>query len=282
MPELPEVEIHARNLRRWLQGKQIAGLTVTDPLLAEGQDPGQWAAALEGRRVLEVRREAKYLLADLEGGHTLVAHLRMTGRFVHDPYVTGNYHKFTRLILRLGEGDQVRFEDRRRFGRLWVTETGAVQELAELRELGPDALLAPTPFERLWTITQRSRRSIKALLMDQRVIGGIGNICAIEILYRAGIAPETPAAELSEEQVRRIAQITPEFLEWAIATQSRRELIYIGEKGSENIFTIYRRAGEPCPSCGSRIVRTVVGGRGTYHCPGCQPGSGEPAGLPPD
>jgi formamidopyrimidine-DNA glycosylase len=275
MPELPEVEIHSRNLRQWLQGKRIAGYTVTDPLLVEGQDTSHWSEALCNRTVLQVRREAKYLLVDLEGGHTLVAHLRMTGRFVRDTYVAGEVHKFTRLILRLLEGDQVRFEDRRRFGRVWVAPTDTLHELPELAGLGPDALLAPTSFERLRDLTQASRRSIKTLLMDQHVIGGIGNICAIEILHQAGIAPETPALALTDEQVRKIAQLTPEFLEWAIATQSRRDLIYIGEKGSENVFGIYRRAGEACPRCGTTIVRTRVGGRGTYHCPTCQPGSGE-------
>lgn len=271
MPELPEVEVHARNLRRWLQGKRIVGYTVTDPLLVEGQDTSHWPDVLCERTVLQVRREAKYLLIDLEGEHTLVAHLRMTGRFVHDTYVTDTVHKFTRFLLRLRDGDQVRFEDRRRFGRVWITRTEAVKELAELAELGPDALLAPTSFERLRELTSASRRSIKTLLLDQRLIGGIGNICAIEILYQAGIAPGTPAADLTDEQVREIARITPEFLEWAISTQSRRDLIYLGEKGAENIFSIYRRAGDACPRCGALIVRTLVGGRGTYHCPTCQP-----------
>jgi len=274
MPELPEVEIHTRNLRQWLEGKRIADYTVTDPLLVENQDTSHWPAALRQRLVLQVRREAKYLLIDLDSDHTLVAHLRMTGRFVHDPYVAGEPHKFTRLILRLGDGDQVRFEDRRRFGRVWIARTDSLHELPELSGLGPDALLAPTSFERLRELTRATRRSIKTLLMDQHVIGGIGNICAIEILYRAGIAPETPAATLTDEQVRKIAQLTPEFLEWAIAMQSRRELIYIGEKGSENVFSIYRRAGDACPRCSTTIVRSVVGGRGTYHCPTCQPGAG--------
>jgi len=271
MPELPEVEIHSRNLRKWLHGKRITGYTVTDPLLVDGQDTSHWPAALCNRGVLGVRREAKYLLVDLEGEHTLVAHLRMTGRFVHDAYVAGENHKFTRLTLRLAEGNQVRFEDRRRFGRIWISPTEALRELPELAGLGPDALLAPASFDRLRQLTAATRRSIKTLLMDQHVIGGIGNICAIEILYRAGIAPDTPSSALTDDQVRDITRIIPEFLEWAIGTQSRRELIYIGEKGSENVFTIYRRAGEPCPQCNTAIVRTVVGGRGTYHCPNCQP-----------
>src|SRR3954451_3049929 len=106
--------------------------------------------------------------------------------------------------------------------------------------------------------------------MDQRLIGGLGNICAIEILYRAGVSPDVPAGELTSEELARIAEGTPPYLRWAIDRQSRRELIYRGEPGAENVFSIYRRAGEPCPRCSTPIRRTVLAGRGTYSCPGCQ------------
>jgi formamidopyrimidine-DNA glycosylase len=243
---------------------------VLDPLLVEGRDVSGWGAALHGKAVLSVRRDAKYLLMGVEDGSTLVAHLRMTGRFVRDAYVAGDAVKPTRFLLDLDDGSRVRFEDLRRFGRIWVTSADTVRELPELVGLGPDALLEPSSYERLREITSGSGRSIKTLLMDQRVIGGIGNICAIEILYRARVAPDTPARELTDAQVREIARITPEYLRWAIEAQSRRELIYLGEKGAENVFTIYRREGTPCPECGSPIVRTVTSGRGTYSCPGCQ------------
>lgn len=270
MPELPEVEIHARNLRRWLTGRRIAGYEVLDPLLTAEQDTAHWERALAGKQVLGVDREAKYLLVRLEDENTLAAHLRMTGRFVYDSYAAGPAPRFTRFTLRLDQGDQIRFEDRRRFGRVWIVDTDAVRRLPELTDLGPDALTQALSAERLREITSGTRRSIKALLMDQRVVGGIGNICAVEILYRAGIAPETPSCGLSDAQVALVARLIPEFLEWAIETQSRRELLYIGEKGSENVFTIYRRAGTPCPRCETPIVRTVVAGRGTYSCPTCQ------------
>lgn len=274
MPELPEVEIHARNLRRWLAGRRINSYEVRDPLLIRDQETAHWPIALQGAGVEGVDRLAKYLLVRLTGGNTLVAHLRMTGRFVYDSYAAGEPHRFTRLVLRLEGGDQVRFEDRRRFGRIWIAPNEEVSRLPELAELGPDALLQPLSAARLREVTAATRRSIKGVLMDQRLVGGIGNICAVEILYRAGIAPATPACELSDEQVARVARLIPEFLEWAIEAQSRRELLYIGEKGAENIFTIYRRAGEPCPRCETPILRSVVAGRGTYSCPSCQPEAG--------
>jgi formamidopyrimidine-DNA glycosylase len=271
MPELPEVEIHARNLDAWLKGREIRRFEVLDPLLVRDQDISAWPEAVVGKAVSGARRLAKYLLIDLEGEHTLVAHLRMTGRFVRDGYVTGSAPKPTRFLLDLDDGSRIRFEDRRRFGRIWVTAAGREHELPELSGMGPDALREPMSAERLAEITGRSGRSIKTLLMDQRVIGGIGNICAIEILYRAGIAPDTPSRDLRREQVEAIARIMPEYLAWAIDVQSRRELIYLGEKGAENVFSIYRREGTPCPRCGGAIVRTVTSGRGTYSCSTCQP-----------
>lgn len=270
MPELPEVEIHARNLRNWMVRRRITAYAILDPMLRADPGPADWDEAVVGRQVLDVRRLAKYLLIDLEGEHTLVGHLRMTGRFVRDTYVAGDPEKPTRLTWTLDDGARIRFEDRRRFGRVWAVRTEAIRTLPELVEMGPDALLEPTGYEQLREATSRSRRSIKTLLMDQHIIGGLGNICVIEILFQAGVAPDRPADSLTDEEVHKIVELTPPFLEWAIAVQGRRELIYLGEKGAENVFSIYRRAGTPCPKCETPILFTQVGGRGTYHCPTCQ------------
>jgi formamidopyrimidine-DNA glycosylase len=269
MPELPEVELAARSLRQWLVGRRLTALTVLDPKLAGPEEAKRWAAALVGQEAEAVERRAKYLLVRFTGGHTLVAHLRMTGRFVHYPYVTPP-PKAERLRLLLDDGTAVGFQDARRFGRIAVHPTLSVDNLPELASLGPDALLEPTSAPRLAGLAGGTRRSIKALLMDQRGIGGLGNICVIEILYRAGIPPDTPAGDLTETELARIAAATPPYLEWAIDRQSRRELRYLGEPGAENVFSIYRRAGEPCPACGTPILRTVIAGRGAFHCPTCQ------------
>ena len=270
MPELPEVEIHARKLREWLVGKRITGCEVLDHRLFVGGEASVWDAVVAGRKVEAVRRQAKYLLIDLEGESALVIHLRMTGKLVLDRYVAAPPGKFTRFTLQVEDGCRVRFEDFRRFGRTWVLPDRHGELPTELAALGPDALLEPTSAERLTALVRGSRRSIKALLMDQRLIGGLGNICAIEILYRAGIAPDTPAGLLNDEQIVRIAGIIPPYLEWAIEAQCHGELIYLGEPGAENVFSIYARAGEPCAKCGEVIRRSVIAGRGTYFCPGCQ------------
>ena len=284
MPELPEVEIHARYLREWLAGKSITGYTVHDRKLLDGADLTLWNAALRGCRVLTVRRTAKYLLIDLTDAPdddtprwTLVVHLRMTGKLVYDAYVAEEPSRWTRLSLHLAEGDspagRLRFEDIRRFGRVWVTSADRVQELPELASLGPDALLEPTSAERLQALCAGVRRPIKVLLMDQTALGGLGNICAIEVLHRVGVSPALPACQVPEDRLAAIARTIPEYLQWAIAAQERRKLIYLGEPGAVNVFGIYARAGEPCPRCGEAIIRTVLGGRGTFHCPTCQPSS---------
>jgi formamidopyrimidine-DNA glycosylase len=270
MPELPEVELAARSLREWLIGRRVTMVESFDRKLAEPGEAARWAALLVGQACEAVERRAKYLLAHFTGGHTLVAHLRMTGRFVHYPYVTSP-PKSERLRLTLDDGTAIGFQDSRRFGRIAVHPTSSLQEVPELAALGPDALLEPTSAERLADLTRGRQQSIKSLLMDQRRIGGLGNICAIEILYRAGIPPHTPAGALTETELARIAATTPPYLQWAIERQSRRELLYIGEPGAENVFAIYRHAGEPCPACGTPILRTVIAGRGTFHCPTCQP-----------
>jgi formamidopyrimidine-DNA glycosylase len=270
MPELSEVELAARSLREWLIGRRVEALAVLDGKLASPPEAERWSAVLCGQACEAVERRAKYLLAHFSNGHTLLAHLRMTGRFVHHTYVTPP-PKSERFRLLLDDGAAVGFQDSRRFGRIAVHPTPAVDDLPELASLGPDALAEPTSAQRLARLAREKERSIKALLMDQRLIGGLGNICAIEILYRAGIPPDASAGDLTEDELARIAAVTLPYLEWAIDRQSRRELLYIGEPGAENVFSIYRRAGEPCPACGTPILRTVIAGRGTFHCPTCQP-----------
>src|SRR5712692_5124343 len=147
MPELPEVELAARSLRQWLVGRRLTALTVLDPKLAGPEEAQRWSAALVGQCGEAVERRAKYLLARFTGGHTLLAHLRMTGRFVHHTYVTAP-PKSERFRLLLDDGTAVGFQDSRRFGCIAVHPTSAVEDLAGLASLGPDALFEPTSADR--------------------------------------------------------------------------------------------------------------------------------------
>ena len=267
MPELPEVEIAARRLRESLAGRRIAAVRIVDPKLLANAAPAALAAALEGSVIDRVERRGKYLLLHAGSGPVLLVHLRMTGRFLfveQAPETPG--HPF-RCLFQLAEGGVALFRDPRRFARFELREDVGGAPLAAL---GPDALVEPPDAARLGQLVAGRRQSIKALLMDQRRLAGLGNICAIEILYRAAIAPDRPAGELAPGELASLAEIFPAYLEWAIARQERRELVYLGERGAENVFTIYRRRGEPGPRCGTAIARRVLAGRGTYFCPGCQ------------
>ncbi len=268
MPELPEVEIHARRLAAFCGGRSIYALDVPDRRLEDPLRPSQRAV---GCRIEGVSRWGKYLRLGL-GDLVLVLHLRMTGRVRCVPSGDGEqpgwYAPRARLIL--DDGSVLRFEDPRRFGTMWVAPARDLGLQPEFRGLGPDALDQPMGADALQLRCRASGRPIHALLMDQRVMAGLGNICALEILHRAGIAPARPARTLSEPEVRRLADGIRPYLEWAIGAQSDRELIYLGERGAWNPFTVYRRAGEACPRCAGVIERVALGGRGAYWCPGCQ------------
>jgi formamidopyrimidine-DNA glycosylase len=270
MPELPEVENAARNLRAWLGGRSLAAVEVPDTKVLAAGTPEEWHTVLRGRRCAGVQRRAKYLLLDF-ADHTVVAHLRMTGKFVCLPpgQPEPAQVRFRFLLL---DGTRVVLRDLRRFGRLWLLPTAAVATMPELAKLGPDAYLEPLPPAELAARARRTRRAVKTWLMDQTVLGGLGNICASEILFRARIAPDRPADSLSDAELTRLAETIPDYLEWAIQAQAGPEILYLAERRDANPFTIYGRQGQPCPRCGTPLARTVLGGRSTFHCPACQEG----------
>lgn len=273
MPELPEVELHARRLRLWTTGRRLVEVCILDPRLQEPSWAGAAAVdfeALAGRGITGIERLAKYLFLHLAGGASLLIHLRMTGRLrlmaAGDP--PGPH---TRALLVLDDGAALHFDDPRRFGRLQAVATEALRSLPALTALGPDALDRPVDAAGLAAAGRFSRRPIKALLMDQRVLSGLGNICACEILFRCSLHPATPAASLDAAACELLAAAIPDHLRWAIAAQESREFVYLGERGAENVFSVYRRTGEPCPRCRTPILRARLAGRGTWWCPRCQP-----------
>jgi formamidopyrimidine-DNA glycosylase len=270
MPELPEVAITVARLRERALGRAILSVEAPDARVLQGGPAEEWRARLAGQRITGLGRKGKYFWLELSDGQALVAHLRMTGKMVvreagEEPL------SYVRFCAGLDGNRALVFADARRFGRLWLAAPGERERMPELARLGPDALEEPLTPEQWHAAAQKSRRPVKLLLMDQTLISGLGNICAGEILFRAGIAPRRPAASLSGEECERLAALIPEYLRWAIAAQSHGDLKLIGEHGAENVSALYRRAGEPCPRCGALIQRAVIGQRGTYFCPRCQP-----------
>lgn len=275
MPELPEVETVRRALAPVLVGRTLLHVEILDGRLVQPRDRHEVAAELTGEAVTAVARRGKHLLLRLEGGRVLVVHLRMTGAFLTGDAAGGEGAApvpHLRALLALDDGARVAFRDVRRFGTWTLLEPGEVRGyLAE--RLGPEPLgsFSAAAFgDRL----ARRQAPVKAVLLDQRAIAGVGNIYADEALWRARIHPLQPAATLDTRQVRALHRGVRAALHAGIARQGATLRDYRAPDGSEggmqDEFRVYGRDGEPCLRCGRPIAKTRVAGRGTHFCPRCQ------------
>jgi len=262
MPELPEVETVLRSIAARVTGRRILAVRYLSPLAADGE-PEAMAAALTGRRILEPRRKGKYLIFRLDAGWMWI-HLRMTGKLLLDAPRT----PWTRAILEFDDGHALLFDDPRQFGRL-VWSSAPPDDAGRL---GPDALdLDLAQF----AARLRGRRGrVKPLLLNQRVVSGLGNIYVDEALHRARIHPLASAARLAPGRLARLHQAVAEVLAEAIAAGGSSISDYVDADGRRGWFQfehrVYGREGEPCPACGSAIRRIVLSQRGTHYCPRCQ------------
>ena len=280
MPELPEVETIARQLRGLVVDRTISEFESRWVRLTEPEPAEVVGARLRGRRISDVRRRGKFIVFDLDGGEALVVSLRMTGKLLYE--VADVDERYVRGAIRFADGTALRFSDTRKFGRMAVIDAAALEAKTERRARMPlHSSLGQEPLGRAFTVPwlrallrRRPRAAIKVLLLDQRAIAGIGNIYAIEALWRARIHPLRKAGSLRPAEIERLH----EAIRWALRKgirmggASRSDYVDArGRKGRmQREFQVYSRAGEPCPRCGREIVRTVVGGRGTFHCPRCQ------------
>jgi len=262
MPELPEVETVLRSIASRVTGRLIRDARYLSPLAADGE-PERMAAALAGRRILEPRRKGKYLIFRLDAGWMWI-HLRMTGRLLIDAPRT----PWTRAILEFDDGHALVFDDPRQFGRL-VWSSAPPDDAGRL---GPDALdLDSVEF----AARLRGRRGrVKPLLLNQRIVSGLGNIYVDEALHRARIHPLASAARLGPARLARLHQAVAEVLAEAIAAGGSSISDYVDADGRRGWFQfehrVYGREGQPCPACGSAIRRIVLAQRGTHYCPRCQ------------
>ena len=274
MPELPEVEIAARNLRAWTRGRTIAAAEVSPKAryILRPSAPTAFARALGGARFAGVRRVGKHLLVALEKDGApagLLAHLGMTGKWRRraegDPPT-----RFSRARFRLDDGTVLHFEDMRLFGRLRVVPGARFEDVPEVAALGPDPLEAGIDEDALAAELARSRVPVKVRIMDQRILAGVGNIYASEACFRARIDPRRKASALSRAEVRRLGKAVLEAMRQGIARQESPEITYV-EEGGENPFLVYAREGEKCPRCRrAEIRRLVQAARSTFFCPRCQ------------
>lgn len=257
------------NLRRWLIGRRIATCDAEAGKPLRDLDPATLARGVEGRSVIGVRRVGKQLLIDLDDDSVLLAHLGMTGKFVPE---SDEPRPGTRIRLGLSDGARIAFIDTRRFGRIRLApDVDAAAAHPELARLGPDALELCRRPGGLASVLKGRRRPIKPALMDQSLLAGVGNIYAAEGLFAGRVHPLTRCDRVGRARYQAVADGIVAAMEATLVRDLGDEINYLQEKGSQNPFTVYGRAGEPCRVCGTLIERTVQSGRSTFWCPRCQP-----------
>jgi formamidopyrimidine-DNA glycosylase len=274
MPELPEVETVRARLDPALAGRMFTSVEIRDPRLTRPFDSDAVAAALEGERVREVERRGKYLVVGFESGRSLLIHLRMTGSIRHAAPGTLADDPYRRAVVRLDDGSDLVYRDVRRFGTWLVVEADELEPYLAAR-LGGEPLARTFTSGRLADRLRHRRAPIKAVLLDQRTLAGMGNIYVDEALWRARIHPLRPANELEPDEVALLTRGIKDALRAGIARQGATLRDYStpdGRRGRmQETFKVYGRADEPCSRCGTPIEKARVAGRGTWYCPHCQP-----------
>jgi formamidopyrimidine-DNA glycosylase len=274
MPELPEVESVRRQLEPVLVGRRFERVSIDDPRLVRPYEPAEVAAELEGERVAALERRGKYLIVRFESGRVLLIHLRMTGSLlcVRNGSLPDDPHR--RAVVTLDDGSDVAYRDVRRFGTWLLLEPGEAEPYLVAR-VGDEPLDALFTAARLGERLAGRRTSLKAALLDQRTLAGMGNIYVDEALWRARLGPLRPAAGLDRNELRRLHHGIRAALEHGLARQGSTLRDYRLPDGSggtmQDEFRVYGRRDEPCDRCGTPIARARVAGRTTWFCPTCQP-----------
>lgn len=271
MPELPEVETVRRGLERLIVGKKIVSVDVRVPKMVK-TDFDSFQLDLAGQTVDSMRRRGKYLIFDL-GAQVLISHLRMEGKYLLFPeQVPDNKH--FHVFFHLADGSTLVYQDVRKFGTFELLAKSAEKAYFKQKKLGPepskkDFKLAP--FERA---VLSSHKPIKPLLLEQKLVAGLGNIYVDEVLWAAKVYPERSADSLKKAEIKRIHDETIYILQLGIEKGGSTIRTYrnaLGEDGTmQQYLEVYGKSGEPCSRCGAEIQKIKVGGRGTYFCPSCQ------------
>ncbi|NTV15288.1 MAG: bifunctional DNA-formamidopyrimidine glycosylase/DNA-(apurinic or apyrimidinic site) lyase [Desulfobulbaceae bacterium] len=272
MPELPEVEVICRGLEPHLVSRSIVAAAFGGQQLRLPLPLAATSRWVTGRKIVAVRRRAKFILIDLDSAASLLIHLGMTGRLNFFP--AGSpvaKHDHARWLL--DNGLELRFHDTRRFGSIRVMEPGA--DPGELfAGLGPDPFWPEYTADYLADLARGRKLPVKCFLMDNRVVSGIGNIYASEILFSSNLHPATPVGAITAGSWRKIVSQSRMILSEAIACGGTTISDYVNSRGEQGYFQtrlrVYGRAGAPCPNCGREIGQIRLGGRASFYCPGCQ------------
>lgn len=273
MPELPEVDLVARQLHRLLRGRTVEKAVLVRAKLAPSTSPDVFSRQLRNSTISNVRRRGKYILIELNNSRTLLVHLRMSGRFMildaedDDP-------KFAHAIFFLADGQRLVFDDQRHFGLMKIVKTADIATSPEIAKLAPEPFSSEFSVDQLFSSLKRSRRTLKEFLIDQTKVTGLGNIYAAEVMFAAFIHPSVRTDRISRPRAERLFAAIRFTLEQALNMSKKGKLdprsingSYAPENGR---WLVYDREGEPCESCSNPIKRITHGGRSTYFCSVCQ------------
>lgn len=281
MPELPEVETVRRVLEPQISGASIQNVTVSRPEVVARPAAEPFCERLTGQSISRMSRRGKFLTVHLESGDSFTLHLRMTGCLLAAP-PDCPVEKHTHIVFRLDNGLELRFSDARRFGRFWLIGAGEKDTYSGIDKLGPEPFDDGLTAEYLEARLGERKKPIKECLMDQRVIAGIGNIYADEILFSAQIHPRRPAGSLTADEWERLAKSIPEVLACFIEKNTVTPEEYLQSKGKDYRNTpflqVYGHEDDPCPVCKAGLCRLVIGGRSSTYCPACQKSLPRPMG----
>ncbi|MDD4409401.1 MAG: DNA-formamidopyrimidine glycosylase [Candidatus Pacebacteria bacterium] len=289
MPELPEVQTTVNGLRKEVLKRTFLDFWTDTPKIVKNVDANDFRNVIKNEKIIEVRRRAKNILLYLSNSQVILIHLKMTGHLlvgnwaysesekgwvslVEGPIKDDPYNRFIRVIFFLDDGRQLALCDMRKFAKIELWKDEDIETV--FADVGPEPLEDDFRSEDFIDLFRQKKGKIKQLLMDQSIIAGIGNIYASEILFEAGVHPEETVPRLTEEDFRRMFMVMKDILKRAIGAGgdsfSDFRNIY-GERGDfQNIMKVYGKDGHNCTYCDNMIVKTIIGGRGTFHCPNCQ------------
>lgn len=292
MPELPEVETTIRDLKKKILNRKIVSVWFDAPLLIKKPKPQELASKIKGLKIENLRRQGKNILIDLSKNQTLLIHQKLTGHLLYGKWeikkeksrfqvkslikgpLEEEVNNYIHLIFYLDNGWQLALSDLRKFAKVILGEREEIENLEELKKLGPDPLAPDFRFEDFEKIIKKEKRKIKQVLMDQEVISGIGNIYSDEILWEAKVHPFKPASKLTTEELKRIYQAMRKILKEAIEMRGTSTSDFRDPSGKKGLYTekrrVYQREGEPCQRCSTLIKRIKLAGRSAHFCPHCQ------------
>jgi formamidopyrimidine-DNA glycosylase len=273
LPELPEVETIKRQLNKTIKKKKIRNVRTLYPKIIKGEEVKNLKKLLKNKVVQKVKRRAKLLFVELSGDFTLIFHLRMTGQLIFKNQ-NEQFDKHVHLIIYFEDGGRIYYRDIRKFGLIKLVKTNEISNQPEVKKLGIEPLGNSLNISRLRGMMERRKAAIKALLLRQDLVAGLGNIYADEILFEAGILPKRKGGSLNKKENQEILNAIRKILKKAIKEGGTTFRDYVGINGKKGNYVkylkVYRREGKHCFRCYSQIERIKISGRSSYYCPSCQ------------